>query len=413
MHVLFLHRAFPSQFGHLAVELSERFGWRCSFLAEEMGSCPPPSPKLLEQVDLHRLPPGPDLGRGVTHWMRAHEVAVELCRRQADYLRGRPDLRPDLIVGHCGLGPVLFLDVEIDCPTISYCEYYHQPRMGDLTYRVDLPPVELSPFYPRSINATTLLGLVACDSGYSATESQRRSFPSRFLPKIEVHFDGIDTDLYRPRPRGPMTIAGRSIPEDARVISYVSRGLESMRGFDLFLQLARRLMRHRPDVLAVVAGSEWSYYAWDRLHVGRPSFRDWALERSPVDPSRILFLGQVEPEVIARLLSRSDLHVYPTVPFVPSWSLFNAMACGAVVLGSDVEAVREVIEPDTSGLVAPLFDLDAQFDLARRVLDDPAAFSPIGRAARERIEQRYSLDVCIPRLRDYFERVASEGARPG
>ena len=415
MHVLFLHRAFPSQFGHLAVELSGRYGWRCSFLLEEMGTCPPPSEEMLARVDLLRLPRGDGMGQGVTHWMRAQEVAFELCRRQAAYLRGRPDLRPDLVVGHCGLGPVLFLDGVVDCPLVSYCEYYHAPAFGDLTYRVDLPPVELASTYPRSINATTLLGLVASDSGYSATEAQRRSFPERFRPRLEVHFDGIDTTLYRPRPREAMQLLGRSIPRDSEVLTFVSRGLESIRGFDLFLELAGRLMRERPGLVAVVAGSEWSYYAWDRLHTGSPSFKDWAMGRSAVDPSRFVFLGQVEPEVVARVLARSDLHVYPTVPFVPSWSLFDAMSCGAVVLGSDVEAVADLVEPGRTGLLAPLFDLETQLDLARRVLDDPAAFATIGRAARDRIEEHYSLDVCIPRLRDYFERVAGrdQHRRPG
>jgi glycosyltransferase involved in cell wall biosynthesis len=397
MHVLFLHRAFPSQFGHLAVELSSRFGWRCSFLAEEMGTCPPPSAEMREKVELHRLPKGELLGQGVTHWMRAQEVAVDLCRRQADFLRNRPELRPDLVVGHCGLGPVLFLDGVLDCPTISYCEYYHAPAFGDLTYRVDLPPVELAAFYPRSINAVTLLGLTSCDSGYSATEVQRRSFPDRFQSKLEVHFDGIDTAHYRPRPRGPIQLAGRSIPRDAEVLTYVARGLESIRGFDLFLELARRLARERPNLLVVVAGSEWSYYAWDRLHTGRPSFRDWVLER----------------EEIARVLARSDLHVYPTVPFVPSWSLFNAMSCGAVVLGSTVEAVADLVEPGKTGLLAPLFDLEAQYDLARRVLDNPSEFAPIGRAARDRIEEAYSMEVCIPGLRSYFDRVAGAGRCSG
>jgi glycosyltransferase involved in cell wall biosynthesis len=411
MHVLFLHRAFPSQFGRLGVELSRRYGWRCSFLMEEVGSCPSPSADMLEALEIHRLPPGTGAGRGVTHWMRAQEVAFDLCRRQAEYLSGRPELRPDLVVGHCGLGPVLFLDDVVDCPRISYCEYAHATRFGDLAYRVDLPPSPISPFYPRSINATTLLGLVESDACYSATDAQRRSFPERFRPGIGVYFDGIDAGLYRPGPRVPLRIGDRTIPTDANVITYVARGLESIRGFDLFLGLAGRLLRERADAVAVVAGSDWSFYGWDALHVGRPSFREWAMERSPVDPGRILFLGRVDEGTIAGMLARSDLHVYETVPFVPSWSLFDAMSCGAVVLGSDVEAVREVIEPGRTGLLAPLFDLDAQHELASSVLDDPAAFAPIGRAARERIEERYSIDVCVPRLRDFFEAVARRGRR--
>ena len=62
------------------------------------------------------------------------------------------------------------------------------PARRDLTYRLDLPDVEPAPFYPRCINATALLNLVAADAGYTPTHWQRQAFPERFRPKIEVHF---------------------------------------------------------------------------------------------------------------------------------------------------------------------------------------------------------------------------------
>ena len=97
-------------------------------------------------------------------------------------------------------------------------------------------------FFPRCINAPTLASLVDCDAGYSATHWQKQSFPARFQSRIEVLFDGIDTELYRPGP-APRKIGGRSIPEDTKIVTFVSRGLESIRGFDLFMQVADRISR--------------------------------------------------------------------------------------------------------------------------------------------------------------------------
>ena len=111
-------------------------------------------------------------------------------------------LAPDLIVAHGGRGaPTLLLREVVDCPIIIYCEYYFANSHRDISYRIDLPPAEPAPFFPRCINAPTLATLVDCDAGYSATHWQKQSFPRRFHSKIEVHFDGIETELYHPGPR--------------------------------------------------------------------------------------------------------------------------------------------------------------------------------------------------------------------
>jgi glycosyltransferase involved in cell wall biosynthesis len=344
-------------------------------------------------------------------WTEAFGDQLALAARVFEALRQRIDqIRPDLVVNHCGLGPALSLGDLFSCPFVGYFEYYLACRGSDLTYRVDLPPVEPAAFYPRCINAATLLGLVETPSGYTPTHWQRQSFPERFRSRIEVLFDGLDTELYRPGAAGDLSalLGERSLPAGTRLVTYVARGLESMRGFDLFLQVAERITRSRPDVLFVVIGGEDTYYGWDSHFTGGRSFKEWALQRGGCDLSRFVFLGQVEPEQLAVLLARSDLHLYLTVPFVLSWSLFNALACGCVVLASDVEPVREVVEPGVQGLLEPLFDVDRLTAAALRVLDDPAGHRPLGQAGRALMETRYSLEVAIPALKTYFERRAAE-----
>jgi glycosyltransferase involved in cell wall biosynthesis len=411
MHLLFVHQAFPAQFGRLALELTRRYGWRCTFLVQHLSRCPTPERDMLEQLTLIGVPRDPSIPTP-SPWTQSLSDYLRLCTRVCDAALARPEIRPDLVVAHMGLGPGLFLPEVYSCPFVGYCEYYLGLHGRDLTYRADLPAVGLAPFYPRSINAATLLGLVQVPSGYTPTHWQRQSFPERFRSKIEVHFDGLDTELYRPqtpaRQEVEALLGGRSVPEGTRLVTYVARGLESMRGFDLFLRVARRIARERPDVLFVVAGGEESYYGWDNQFTGEASFKEWALKHVPCDLSRFIFLGQVEPAQLAVLLARSDLHVYLTVPFVLSWSLLDALACGCVVLASDVPPVREVLEPGVNGLVENLFETDALAATALRVLEDPATFRPLGAAGRALMESRYSIEVAVPELRDYFERQASQ-----
>ncbi|MHB1561057.1 MAG: glycosyltransferase [Isosphaeraceae bacterium] len=408
MNVLFLHDAFPAQFGRLGQELATRHGWKCTFLVQSLSSCPTPTPEMLRAVEIIQAPLTAEhrTADGIP-WPQIYGQFLDQCRSVYDILRARPQLKPDLVVAHGGRGaPTLFLRDVVDCPIINYCEYFFATSHRDISYRIDLPPAEPAPFFPRCINAPTLASLVDCDAGYSATEWQRSSFPARFHRKIEVHFDGIETSLYRPGP-APRTIGDKSIPEGTRVVTFVSRGLESIRGFDLFMRAADRIARVRSDVLFVVVGGEEIHYGWDKLHTGAPSFKQWVLSRGDYDLSRFIFLGRVLPEKLADILRISDLHIYLTAPFVLSWSLLNAMSSGCVVLGSDVPPVREVLRPDENGLVAPLFDVEVLTSKALAVLDDPAAYAPLGLAARRTIEEAYSLEVCIPPLRDFFERIAT------
>jgi glycosyltransferase involved in cell wall biosynthesis len=406
MHVLFIHRAFPAQFGQLAFELTRRYGWRCSVLAEHLSRCPSASAEMLQAIDLHHLPrPLPSPGRRVA-WPQLFGEALVRAQTLVDAVAARPGLGPDLVVGHGGLTPTLLLREVLDCPIIDYCEYYFATAHRDLTYRVDLPPVDLAPFYPRCINAATLLNLVDCDAAYAATAWQRDTFPARFHAKIEILHDGIDTETYRPRLAPPQP-GGLDLPPEGRIVTFVARGLESMRGFDLFMRVAGRIASSRADVRFVVVGGAETHYGWDQLFTGNIPFKSWVLQNVEHDTTRFVFAGHLEPGQLAEVLCRSDLHIYLSVPFVPSWSLLNAMACGCVVLAGDTGSVREMIDAGRTGLLGPLLDVDALADVALRVLADPGEFRPLRQAARAEMEERFGLDVTVPKLKAFFEQVAT------
>ena len=244
MHVLFLHDAFPAQFGRLGLELKKRYGWRCSFLVQSLSSCPTPTPEMLRELELQQLPlTAEHRSKEGIPWPQIYGVYLEQCESVYHALRARPELEPDLVVAHGGRGaPTLFLKDLLACPIVNYCEYYFANSHRDISYRIDLPPAEPAPFFPRCINAPTLAALVDCDAGYSATSWQKQSFPARFQSKIEVYFDGIDTELYHPG-AAPRQIGELTVPEGTKVVTFVSRGLESIRGFDLFMEVADRICR--------------------------------------------------------------------------------------------------------------------------------------------------------------------------
>src|SRR5207302_1659870 len=117
MHVLFVHRAFPAQFGRLGHELHRRYGWKCSFLVEHRSRCPSPSADMLAELDLHYLPRSPETAQ--VPWPRIFGQALGRAQQLAEALRARPELRPDLVVGHGGLTPTLLLRDVLTCPLVD------------------------------------------------------------------------------------------------------------------------------------------------------------------------------------------------------------------------------------------------------------------------------------------------------
>lgn len=411
MKVVFQHQAFPAQFGKVALELTKRYGWDCTCMIESYSKCPTPDPEMLEKLEiLQVLPPVFETPDRRTPWPQTYGRYLLHCQSFFHAACNRISGTPDLVISHGGRGPLsLFLPERFQCPIINYSEFYFAQSHRDISYRIDLPQVEPAPFFPRCINAPTLLGMVDCVAGYSATRFQRKSFPKRFLPKIEVHFDGVDTELYKPR-KVERRIMGTVIPPDTKIITYAARGLESMRGFDMFARAAEQISATIPNVLFVVCGSDETYYGWDSLHTKGVPFREWTFQKYPnIDPNRFLFLGQVLPTELADIMCMSDLHIYLTVPFVLSWSLVDALASGCLVLAADVEPVREFVVPGKSGELVPFFDVD---ELSRRAIS-MLRHSPrdYRKRARDSIVEHFSIEVAIPRLKDFFERIAN-GQQP-
>ena len=404
MHVLYVHQNFPAQFGHVARELARRPGWRCTFVSRTQAQG--------VQGGIERIP-------YVTHGgatrqnhfcSRTFENAVWHCDGVYQALKARHDVRPDLVVAHSAFGSSLFLrELYPDVPVVNFFEYFYHAHGSDIDFRHDLGwPVEEEKFLRSHCrNAMILLDLNNCQLGYCPTEFQRSVFPPEYTPKLRVIFDGVDRSLYHGhgetlRPpfgsRGVRRIAGANVPDSTRVVTYVSRGFESMRGFDIFMRAAKIIARRYPDVLFFVVGSDKVEYGGDLSYTGGKSFKEWVLSRDDYDLSKFAFTGRLEPQQLARLLAASDLHIYLTVPFVLSWSMVDAMSCGAVVLGSATPPVMEMIRDGETGLLSNFFDPEAIADQAVRVLSDPAAYRPLGRAAEELIQQHYSLAAVLPEM---------------
>src|SRR5260370_14791380 len=232
-----------------------------------------------------------------------------------------------------GAGPpiyasALFLPDLYDCPVVNYFDYYYRSDSSYLGFRPEFPPAELDLVRARAHNALVLLDCRGCAAGYSPTQWQRSLFPDDAQQKIATIFDGVDRDFWYRRSVPRRIGNGPMLSPETRIVTYVARGLAALRGFDIFMQVAKRICQVRSDVVFVVVGSANFYHGPDLNYIQAKSFLEHVLLQDQYDLNRFIFASRVPSAQLVEILSLSDLHIYLTAPFVLSWSLFNTLPFG-------------------------------------------------------------------------------------
>ncbi len=414
MRIVFVHRRGPGQFQHLAPFLAER-GWTVTLVCETVAARVPGV-----AVVRHRVEPPARSGDRFARHLATTEQHVRIGHRVAEALGNlaRRDGPPDLVVGHLGWGGLLFAkDVLPTTPVLGYCEYFYRAEGGDVGHDPAEPVGEDDRRRLRLLNATQLLALDAADGGISPTHWQRSRFPAPYRRRIAVCHEGIDVERIRPDPTARFVLPdGRRLKPGDPVVTYAARDLEPYRGFPQFMRALADVLRRRPRAIAVIAGGDGVSYGrpppdgggWREAMLG-----ELAAEGTPLDPDRVIFLGHVPHARLIRLFQVSAAHVYLTVPFVLSWSMLEAMAAGALVIGSATAPVTEVIADGHNGLLAPFFDRAALADRIVEALDGGPGPASLRAAARRTVVERYALDRCLARQASLIDEVLGAGRRRG
>ena len=87
-------------------------------------------------------------------------------------------------------------------------------------------------------------------------------------------------------------------------------------------------------------------------------------------------------------------------------ALLEAMANGMAVVAGDVGGIPEMVEDGRSGLLVPPNDADALAAALRRLLSDVDLREQLGAAARERVLDRFDLNVVWRRFDALYRQVS-------
>jgi phosphatidyl-myo-inositol alpha-mannosyltransferase len=162
-------------------------------------------------------------------------------------------------------------------------------------------------------------------------------------------------------------------PGEGGALGFLGRFTEPRKGFDLLRTAFVALAGERPGLRLLVAGPGDRAELFDGIPAGLHD--------------RVEFLGLVSEEDKARMLRSVDLYVAPNTGGESfGMILTEAMAAGAAIVASDLDAFRRVLDGGRAGALFPTGDVAALTALLGELLDDPGRRAALAAAAGTAVE---------------------------
>ncbi len=388
MRVLFIHPAHPSQFTAIAHAMAEVPGVETAVLTDAAFG----DQIRNEGVPIPYFGYTKDGSPGESIWYSSsYDDGIRhgkgICDLFPDIMAAFP---PDVVVGHASFGVTFFLKNMFQVPVVSYVELpgYHMSWS-----RPEFPPLAEHLFLNSTFESLVYAAALKSDRVIVPSRHAASHFPPELQHKIRVQMEGFKLP---PLCSGKKDIRKKyGLPEDGPLIGFASRTLEAMRGFYIFLGVAKRLKEVRPDLHVLVVGSEQTLYGNELSYLGGRSFKQYAMESQGAGDDFFIYRDYLPHDDYHAHLQAMDLILFSLFEGAGNWSFFEAMAAGVPVIASNRCFIPEIIDHGTDGFLFDPYDQDGMVRQCLAILDDPDTYSRVGENARNTIRDRYSVENSV------------------
>jgi glycosyltransferase involved in cell wall biosynthesis len=225
-------------------------------------------------------------------------------------------------------------------------------------------------------------------------ETLRNELQTRTRTDILIAPNGADVDAFRPT--GPQAEWQQKWnPGGHRVLAYIG-SFQPYEGLDVLIKAMRDIVARRHDVRLLVVGD------------GPEKAALTALAAAEGVTDFVKFTGRVPHNQVRELYAVADVLIYPridtlttrlTTPLKP----LEALSMEKAVLASDLSALRELVEPDVTGLLFAAGRSDELAKAALRLLDDDQLRKRLGMAGRDAVIRSKTWKASVSRYRPLYD----------
>ena len=223
--------------------------------------------------------------------------------------------------------------------------------------------------------------------------------------KIHVTKNGVDLDVFKPRPQTGYLHRKLLLPSNALLMAAVGQiGLR--KGFDIVLEAMRHVLKRHHNSHLIVVGERYSEKAESRR------FAEQLRHRADTEAlrGRVHFLGYRDD--IHLVLPELTLLVHAARQEPYARVLIEGAATGIPIVATRVGGTTEIFPPNTHAacLVAPENPLETA-NAIDHLLSDSALRMAMGSAARRRAVENFGIAVATESLAGHYRELILSGIR--
>ena len=206
--------------------------------------------------------------------------------------------------------------------------------------------------------------------------------------KVTILPNPVDTDLFQPRP---------GIPEEEGCIVFVGSLCEK-KGIRQLIQAMPAIVEAQPLSHLLVVGRDVP----DKK--SGASFKQRLITEIPEEiQEKISFLGIVDHDQLPEILAKAQVCIYPSHMESMGIAWVEGLAMGKPVIASYTGPGREIIDDGINGLLCDPFSPESIAEKTIQVLANDVFRTMLGRKAREKAIQNYSIDSLVSQNVEFYE----------
>lgn len=189
--------------------------------------------------------------------------------------------------------------------------------------------------------------------------------------------------------------------ERKNLVVYVGR-LERRKGLDTILRALPSVFKRFPSAEFLFLGSDGTDHDGKKWS---DKLRDAV---GPMQREQLRF-EQKSRDALIETYQEAAVCILPSVWENFPYALLEAMACGTPVVATQCGGYPELIEDGVSGFLVPVGDSEALASRIGDLLAGPQLRNDIGRNARKRVEERFSVERVLPKMIAAYDCAIGQG----